>query len=165
MRYYGALLLNMIVINQILRQKLENKMKNSKVLKGILLFSGILIAAIGAAYLFTPIQFYSSANETDISGNVNLLSEVRASGGALFAGGILIILGVFVSKLTYTSTVLSILIWLGYGVSRILSVVVDGVPNEGLMTAMILEIIFGVVFVFALLKYQEKEQFAEVAES
>lgn len=128
-------------------------MQDSKFVKAMLIISGVLLLLIGGAYLFTPIEFYSSANETDISGQINLLSEIRASGGGLFLGGVLVLLGAFKPKLTYTSTIISIMIWMGYGLARIVAISADGMPNEGLFTVMFIEIIIGVAGIFAIKKY------------
>lgn len=132
-------------------------MRDSKFVKAMLIISGLLLIFIGGSYLFTPIEFYSSANQTDISGQVNLLSEIRASGGGLLLGGILVMIGAFKSKMAYTSTVISIMIWMGYGVARIFSMSADGMPNEGLITATIFELIIGVVGIIALKKYATDE--------
>lgn len=128
-------------------------MQDSKFVKAMLIISGVLLIFIGGAYLFTPIEFYSSANQTDISGQVNLLSEIRASGGGLLFGGLLVLLGAFKPQLTYTSTVISIMIWMGYGLARVIAITADGMPNEGLFTVMFIEIIIGVAGIFAIKKY------------
>ncbi|MGK7934419.1 MAG: DUF4345 family protein, partial [Xenococcaceae cyanobacterium] len=54
---------------------------------------------------------------------MNLLSEIRASSGALLAYGILIFTGAFVSQLSFTSMILSSLLFLSYGLSRFASIV------------------------------------------
>ena len=131
-------------------------MKNSKVLKTILIISGLIATGIGGAYLFNPVAFQASAG-IELGGNISLLSEIRAPGGALLASGILIMLGAFVAKLTFTSTVISIMIYLSKGISRILSMVIDGIPAEVLVMATVVEIIIGLVSIFALLKYRENE--------
>ena len=87
--------------------------------------------------------------------DVSLLNEIRASGGALLASGILIMLGAFVAKLTFTSTVVSTLVYFSYGLSRILSMVIDGMPAEELVLAAVLEIAIGLACVFSLVKYRE----------
>mgnify|MGYP005725529907 CR=1 FL=1 len=130
-------------------------MKNSKMLKSILLISGLIAAGIGGALLFFPVAFQASSG-IELGDNISLLSEVRAPGGALFASGILMVLGAFVSKLTFTSLVVSILIYLSYGLSRILGMAIDGMPGEALIMATVLEIIIGIVGVFALLKYRDQ---------
>ena len=55
------------------------------------------------------------------------------------------------------SIVVSALIYLSYGLSRILSMAMDGMPAEGLVQVAVLEIVTGLVCVFALVKYRETE--------
>jgi hypothetical protein len=132
-------------------------MKNSKVLKTILIISGLIASGFGAAILFTPVAFYASYG-IELGGNFSLLNEIRAPGGALMASGILIISGAFVDKLSFTAAVASTLLYLSYGLSRVMSIAVDGMPVEGLVQAAILEIAIGLACVFALIKYREKHK-------
>jgi len=90
----------------------------------------------------SPVDFYAG-NNIDIGGNVNLLSEIRASTGALLAYGVLIFTGAFVSQLTFTSMVLSTLLYLCYGLSRFASMVVDGMPVNSLIGAAVVEVLVG----------------------
>lgn len=131
-------------------------MKNSKVLKTILLISGFIASAIGATILFLPGTFYASYGIT-LGGNVSLLNEIRASGGALLASGLLIMSGAFVDKMALTAAVVSTLLYLSYGLSRVLSIAIDGVPVEGLLQAAVLEIVIGLACIFALIQYSEKQ--------
>ncbi|MBT4020504.1 MAG: DUF4345 domain-containing protein [Alphaproteobacteria bacterium] len=132
-------------------------MKNSIILKTILLISGLIAAAIGGGILFFPADFYAAYN-IDLGQNISLLNEMKASGGGLLATGFVIVAGVFVAKLTFTSSVLAALLYLSYGLSRILSMTIDGMPVEGLQQAAFLEIGIGLFCVFAFAKYREKEE-------
>jgi len=132
-------------------------MKNSKVLKTILIISGLIASGIGVAILFYPVAFYATYG-IDIGGNVSLLNEIRAPGGALLASGILIISGAFVDKLAFTATVVSTLLYLSYGLSRMMSIAIDGMPVEGLVQAAALEIVTGLACIFALVKYRGKQR-------
>lgn len=126
-------------------------MKNSNPLKLVLFISGLIAASIGGAILFNPANFYA-ANGIDLGGSVSLLNEIRASGGALLTAGILIISGCFVARLRFTAVVVSCLLYLSYGLSRMLSFAVDGMPSEGLVQAAALEIVIGVVCVWAFVR-------------
>jgi len=137
-------------------------MNNSKALKTILFISGLILAGVGGAILFMPAAFHAT-NDIELGGNISLLSEVRAGGSALLASGILVMSGTFVAKLAFTSAVVSSLVYLSYGLSRILSIAVDGMPAEGLVQAAALEIIIGLACAFALAKY--REQLAESGHS
>lgn len=131
-------------------------MKNSKVLKVILFISGLIAIGTGATILTMPVAFYT-ASGINLNGDVSLLNEVRASGGALLACGLLITLGAFVVKLTFTSAVISSLLYLSYGLSRMMSMIIDGLPADTLIQAVILELVIGLVCVLALMKFRIKE--------
>jgi hypothetical protein len=132
-------------------------MKNSNVVKTVLILSGLIASGIGGTIVFDPVAFYATYG-IELAGNINLFNEIRAPGGALLAGGILIMLGAFVDKLTFTSVVVSTLLYLSYGLSRILSMAIDGMPAEGLVQAAALEIVIGLVCVFVFVKYRENQK-------
>jgi len=122
-------------------------MKNSSILKTVLFVSGLIAIGVGGAILIAPGTFYAT-NGIELGDNSSLLSEVRASGGALLSIGVLIMLGAFVAKLTFTSVVVSSLFYLSYGLSRILSMAVDGMPAQGIVQAAALELAIGLVCIF-----------------
>ena len=132
-------------------------MKNSKVLKTILLISGLIASGIGATILVAPGAFYATYG-IELGGNLSLLNEIRASGGALLASGLLIMSGAFVDKLAFTAAVVSTLLYLSYGLSRVMSIAIDGMPVEGLVQAAVIEIVTGLACIFALVKYSEKQK-------
>lgn len=124
---------------------------NSKALKIVLFVSGLIATGIGGAILFMPVAFYAT-NGIEVGDSSSLLNELRAPGGALLAFGLLITSGAFVAKLTLTSALLSTLLYVSYGLSRILSIAIDGMPAEGLVQAAVLELVIGLVCVFTLAK-------------
>ncbi|MCJ8290416.1 MAG: DUF4345 domain-containing protein [Crocinitomicaceae bacterium] len=129
-------------------------MKN--LIKVLLVVSGLTGIIIGSGLLFAPVSFEASAG-IDLGTNINLLSEVRAPGGALLVAGVLILLGAFMTKLAYTSVLLSSLIYLSYGFSRVFSMIVDGVPSESLVTATIVEIVVGGLSFLVLVNFQKNQ--------
>jgi len=131
-------------------------MKKSGVLNAILIVSGILLVGIGFATTFMPVEF-SARNDIDLGGNIGLLNDTRAAGAGLLGAGLIILLGAFVRKLAFTSLVVSILIYLSYAFGRIVGIIADGVPVEGLVKATIVEVALGLVGVFALIKFKEDE--------
>ncbi|HUS54302.1 MAG TPA: DUF4345 domain-containing protein [Thermohalobaculum sp.] len=128
--------------------------KNSKALRTMLFISGLIAAGVGGAILSVPVAFYA-AYGIEIGSNISLLNEIRAPGGALLASGMFIMSGAFVARLTATSAVVSALLYVPYGLSRILSMAIDGMPDEGLVQAAVLETAIGLIWVFSLVKYRE----------
>lgn len=131
-------------------------MQNSNILKTLLLISGLIAAAVGAALLFTPVAFYASSG-IPLGDNISLLNEIRAGGGALLVVGIFITVGAFIKKLTFTATVMTVLMYLAYGLSRLLSMSIDGMPADTLVQATVLELIIGAMSVVALVRYRGSE--------
>jgi hypothetical protein len=127
-------------------------MRKSTIRKTILIVSGLVATTIGMLIVAQPMAFYAE-NGIDLSGQTSLLNETRASAGFLLASGLLILSGAFVSKLTFTSLVVSVVLYLAYGLARVLSLVVDGGPAQGLVLAMVLELGIGLVALWVLIKY------------
>ena len=129
-------------------------MKNSKVLKGILIVLGLVLTIIGLWRLFDPIAFFENSGLV-LSNEAGLLSEARAAGGAVVGFGIVILLGAFNQRLSYTSTITALVVFLGFGIARLIGFSLDGNPGEGVIQGIIIELGLGLLSVFALFKYRE----------
>ncbi len=130
-------------------------MKNSKVLKGILIFLGLFLILIGSWRLIDPIAAFEGLGLT-LSEDVGLLNEARGTAGAMIGFGVLILLGAFKKKLTFTSTLIATIFFLSFGVARIMAVILDGNPGNALWTGIISEFTFGFLALFALIKYYDE---------
>lgn len=131
-------------------------MENSKVLKTILFILGLPLIVFGTWRLTMPVSFYDFSGIL-LGSDVGGLSEARGAGGMILVAGILILLGAFSAKLRFTSTVLSMLVFLSFGFARLLSIAIDGMPGEMLIQGIIGEFVMGSIGVFAFLKYRKKE--------
>lgn len=132
-------------------------MKNSKVLKVYLFISGALLTFIGLNMAFMAVSFKEGSG-IDVVGNINVLNDIRATGVLYMVLGIVMILGVFKQKLTFTASLFSPLIYLAVGTGRVISILQDGTPVDALMKATIVEFVIGAVGVFMFLKYQDKSE-------
>ena len=130
-------------------------MKNSNILKGILILLGLNLTVLGSWRVIDPIAFFEFSGMI-LSNDVGLLNEARGAGGAVVGFGILILLGAFNRKLSYTSTIAAIVLYLGFGVARVIGFVLDGNPGEMILQGIIGEFVFGLVGVFALIKYRDR---------
>ena len=98
-----------------------------------------MLLTIGGAVLITPHAFY--ANDGVILGNnPSLLSEIRASGGLLAGGALVIFAGIFRPMLRSLAMTLSVLIYGSFGLSRLLSLTLDGMPYNNLLVATAIEL-------------------------
>ncbi|WP_206057214.1 DUF4345 domain-containing protein [Nitratireductor sp. XY-223] len=121
----------------------------TRTVKAVLIVAGLVASAIGAAILLAPHAFYGTYGIA-LGTNASQLSEIRAQGGALLAGGLLIGSGAFVSRLAFSSALVASLLYLSYGTSRLISMGLDGVPVSGLVQATVLEFVIGLLSLFAL---------------
>lgn len=131
-------------------------MGNSKILKVILFLSGLLLILVGQGILMNPASFLAK-HDIDLGGNISLISELKSHGGVFLGLGILILLGAFIKRLSFTSTIVSTVIYVFFFIARVLSILVDGTPAEGLVIATYIEIFFALLGIFALIKYLPKK--------
>ncbi|MFE6286064.1 DUF4345 domain-containing protein [Streptomyces sp. NPDC057877] len=124
-------------------------MKNSVLTKSVLTVSGLVAIAIGGAILFAPAAFHS-ANGIHFGGDSSLLSETRAAAGALLATGVLLSFGAFTPRPTFTAATVGAMTYLAYGLSRILSLALDGMPATGIALAGVAELVIGAACVLVL---------------
>ncbi|BDD03603.1 DUF4345 domain-containing protein [Aureibacter tunicatorum] len=123
-------------------------MRNSKVLKTYLILSGILLMVLGGATLSVPVEFKAGSG-IDIAENINIINDSRAFGALLLGVSIVSLLGAFRCSLSYTSTLLASLLFTSLGIGRLISILADGMPVDGLVKATGLELILGITgFVF-----------------
>lgn len=126
-------------------KNIENMTRLSSYLtKGLLLTSGLLAAGIAATILLAPDAFYAGYG-IEPGSNVSLANELKAPAGMLLIAGLLMLAGVVRTELTVASLATATLIYLSYGLSRLVSMVIDGVPHSGLVSAAILEIAIGII--------------------
>lgn len=127
-------------------------MNQLTIIKIVLWISGLIAILVGSSLLIIPVTFYKVSG-VELGENINLLNDLRATGGSIFGCGIIIITGVFNSKLTFTSLIVSMLLYLSYGLSRFIAMSIDGLPSVDFIIIAFLEIVVGIASYFALQKF------------
>ena len=122
----------------------------------LLVVSGLLAAGIGASILLAPARFHAT-HGIELGSDPNLLSEVRAPGGALMVLGTSMLVGAFRSAFTLASTAVAAAVYLAYGASRLVSIALDGMPDAGLVGATAIELVIGVACTVALVRSTRRE--------
>ena len=117
----------------------------------ILFLSGLVAVAIALAILFAPGAFYGSYG-IDVVGNATLANELKAPAGALLIAGLLMFAGVFRRNLIVVSLATSTAIYLSYGLSRVSSIVLDGMPANGMVSAAGVELLIGAICLLTLVQ-------------
>jgi hypothetical protein len=121
----------------------------ARILNSILLVSGLIGVVVGGAMLLTPVYFHATAGIV-LGSDVNLLNEMRASGGALLASSGVIILGAIIAPIRLTAAIFATTLYLSYGLSRLLSMYIDGRPSDTLLAVAALELAIGLACATAL---------------
>lgn len=108
-----------------------------------LALSGLLLSFVGITRISNPINAYRKNSGITLAKEVDLLNEMRGVSGVMLMGGILILLGILLPQLTFTSHLVASLLFLGFAIGRILSMRVDGQPNKQIAQGLIFELVFG----------------------
>jgi hypothetical protein len=112
--------------------------------------SGLLLLTAGTLRLINPIKNYLKNSGIKLEKEVNLLNEVRGVSSVMMCGGIIILLGIIIPKLTITSFVVAILILIGFAIGRLLSIRLDGKPNKLIVQGLVSELVLGALNIFCL---------------
>jgi hypothetical protein len=117
---------------------------------------GVIGLAIGGSILFIPDQFQANANIVYPS-NPSLYSEVRAPGAflALLSGGILA--AVFVRAWRLYALFVIGAINIAYGLGRVVSIVLDGMPSSTILIAMSVEFLAAMIAIYLVMIYQREQ--------
>ena len=120
----------------------------------VLLLAGFTATAIAAAIMFAPEAFYASYGIT-LGQDIDLANEMKAPMGLLAAAGLLMLAGAVRADLTFASLAIASAVYLSYGLSRVSSFAIDGLPNSGLVGAAVFELFLGVICLFAFLRIRK----------
>ena len=106
----------------------------------VLSFSGIIAIVIGTAIVADPVGFHATGG-VHVGADAGLLNEMRAAGGAILSLGLLALVAVFANGLRTIALTASAAVYGGYGLARLYSFLVDGVPDRTLVWIAALELV------------------------
>lgn len=75
----------------------------------------------------------------DIANNISIINDIRAANALILAIALLTLFGAFIKRLTYISTLVVTLLFLALGIGRLVSILINGMPVDGLVKATGLE--------------------------
>ena len=116
----------------------------------VLLLAGFAAVGIAAAIVAAPEAFYASYG-ISLGQDVNLANELKAPMGLLAAAGMLMLAGAVRADLTVASLAVATAVYLTYGLSRLSSIAIDGLPHSALVGAASFELVLGVACFLLLL--------------
>ncbi len=106
--------------------------------------AGIAAGFIGAAILAAPQAFFAG-NGVELNANPSLMSEIRAPGGLLLIAGIYLLHQAIVARQLRSALFVGAAVFGAYGLARLLSIVLDGVPSTSLILATAVELAIAIV--------------------
>ncbi|MEL6676275.1 MAG: DUF4345 domain-containing protein [Bacteroidota bacterium] len=132
-------------------------MQHTTALKIVLGLAGLLVIIPGVMALFNPTGF-TARNGAEIGEMVSVLNDYRGLGAWMLGSGVVMLLGILHRRMAFTSTVVAILTHLGLSLGRLISLAADGMPAKGLIAATVVEGVVGLLAVFALMRFREKDE-------
>ncbi len=129
--------------------RLRNAFNPAYTARLVLGVSGTVAVAIAGTILFAPEAFYGSYG-IPVGGNPTLTNELKAPAGTLLIAGLLMLAGVIRKRFMHLSLITAAAIYLSYGLSRVLSMALDGMPDSGMVSAAAIELVIGVICVMTL---------------
>ena len=133
-------------------------MKNSLTVTYLVL-AGLLLLTIGGTLILAPHAFHGG-NGVVLGDNPNLLSEIRAPGGILVSSAIIILIGAFRAPLRLRAVQLTTLVYGSFGVPRLVSIALDGLPASSIVAAMALELAFALIGLVMLWRWKAVSRLA-----
>ncbi|WP_291767089.1 MULTISPECIES: DUF4345 domain-containing protein [Maricaulis] len=110
----------------------------------VLALAGLVALLIGATLLLDPQSLYAGSGLV-LDGGASQLSEIRAPAGLLVLSGLAVLAGSIWLKWATAALQLTVLVFLGYGIGRVASLALDGMPSDSLVMAMLIEWAIGVL--------------------
>ena len=68
----------------------------------------------------------------------------------MMSAGAIILLGIFYSQMTFTSFTIATLLFIGFAIGRVVSIIKDGKPNKMIIQGLFSELILGALNLFCL---------------
>ncbi|WP_158021980.1 DUF4345 domain-containing protein [Flammeovirga pacifica] len=115
---------------------------NSKIISIYLFLASTIGLYVGFMLVFFPAEIQSQS-DIIIGNNISHFNETRAPGAAILLASLIILIGMIKQSLRTFSIQIATLFYSAYGLGRLLSVLIDGFPADGLFYAMIGELLLG----------------------
>lgn len=123
----------------------------------ILLFSaGALLGVIGSALMVSPRAFLEMSHVL-VDQDPGLMSELTAPSGVLILTGALMVLAAFKLRLAKLALTVGAVVYGSYGLGRLVSMALHGVPSDSLIAATMVELALALILGFiAMTKSRER---------
>jgi hypothetical protein len=110
--------------------------------------SGLTAVGVGGFIMVAPQVFYASYGIA-LGDDPSLLSELRAPAACLVTLGVLMLSGIWRAAMAQLAIAATLIVFLAFPAGRLIGVAVDGLPSDGIIGALVLEVAIAALCVFA----------------
>lgn len=110
----------------------------------VLLGAGATLGLIGAALMVSPRAFLE-VNRVFVETDPGLMSELTAPAGILILTSALLLIGALKLRAASLALIVGAIVYGSYGIGRLVSMALHGLPSESLITATIVELVVAVL--------------------
>lgn len=122
----------------------------------MLALSGLIGLYIGLSILLEPQSFFAH-NGVEISADIGLMSEIKAPAMVLLVTALVVLICSVKSRFATMGLLLGGLVYGSYGIGRLVSMVLDGVPPDALVIATAIELAFAAILIFLAVRSSRTE--------
>ena len=119
-----------------------NTPSSSNFARGALALSGLILLAVGLSVVRDPLAYQADLGVL-LPDDPTLLSDLRAMGGSLLGFAVLLFAGASSSRLGPSAALAGAVLFSSYGLARVASMIVDGLPATALIGAAAIELVVG----------------------
>ena len=117
----------------------------------VLSLSALLLIFVGISRLSNPIKTYLKSSGIQLGNDASLLNEMRGISSVMLFAGITVVFGTFITKLSLTSHIVAIIIFIGFAIGRLISLKSDGKPSKQITQGITVELVLGLANIFCLI--------------
>lgn len=136
-------------------------MNQTITLKVILFFSGLILIVSGVEAFQNPQQLMPDEARR-FGGNFGYFSETLTTSFLMLFGGMWIMSGALINKISKWSALTSAFIYLGFSISQVVAMVTTKVPSETVITDTFLQTVLGLTAMFAFVLFCKRN--SEISE-
>lgn len=105
----------------------------------VLVVTGAVLGLIGGALVLVPKQFLEMSH-VFVDHDPSLMSEISAPAGILLFASALMIVGAIQLRFANLALAVGAIVYGSYGIGRVFSMLLHGLPSESLITATMIEL-------------------------
>ncbi|GAB5500101.1 MAG: hypothetical protein PsegKO_24120 [Pseudohongiellaceae bacterium] len=130
--------------------------------KTFLILAGFVLVVIGSYIGLAPDLYFASFNAGALP-PTSFQSELRGMGGGLMVFGVLALFAARVERIELTALTAVTLVFAAFACFRVISLVIDGLPDAAVLLALAIEALFAAVGLY-LLRLLARRSIGPVAE-